>query len=89
MLSHEFTHSWNGKYRRPYNLYQTDFSKPEVGELLWVYEGMTQYMGDVLAARDGMWTQDNYRDSLAMTAASLDYEPGRLWRSTDDTAVAA
>ncbi len=89
LLSHEFTHSWNGKYRRPYNLYQTDFHKPEVGELLWVYEGMTQYMGDVLAARDGMWSEQNYRDSLALTAASLDYEPGRLWRSADDTAVAA
>ncbi len=89
LLSHEFTHSWNGKYRRPDKLYQTDFSKPEVGELLWVYEGMTQYMGNVLAARDGMWTPQNYRDSLALSASTLDYEPGRQWRSTDDTAVAA
>ena len=89
LLSHEFTHSWNGKYRRPYNLYQTDFEKPEVGELLWVYEGMTQYMGNVLAARDGMWTPQNYRDMLALSAASLDNRPGRDWRSTDDTAIAA
>ena len=89
LLSHEFTHSWNGKYRRPFNLYQTDFSKPEVGELLWVYEGMTQYMGNVLAARDGMWSPQQYREMLALTAASLDNEPGRTWRSTDDTAVAA
>ena len=89
LLSHEFTHSWNGKYRRPDKLYQTDFEKPEVGELLWVYEGMTQYMGNVLAARDGMWSPAQYRDELALTAANLDYKPGRLWRSTDDTAIAA
>ena len=89
LLSHEFTHSWNGKYRRPETLYQTDFHKPEVGELLWVYEGMTQYMGNVLAARDGMWSPQNYRDSLALSAAQLDYKSGRLWRSTDDTALAA
>ena len=89
LLSHEFTHSWNGKYRRPFNLYQTDFSKPEVGELLWVYEGMTQYMGNVLAARDGMWSQKDYREMLALSASQLDYKSGREWRSTDDTAIAA
>ena len=89
LLSHEFTHSWNGKYRRPDKLYQPDFHQPEVGELLWVYEGMTQYMGDVLAARDGMWTDKQYHEMLALTAASLDNEPGRQWRSTDDTAIAA
>lgn len=89
LLSHEFTHSWNGKYRRPFNLYQTDFSKPQIGELLWVYEGMTQYMGNVLAARDGMWTAQQYREMLAISAANLDYKTGRIWRSTDDTAIAA
>lgn len=89
LLSHEFTHSWNGKYRRPDKLYQTDFSKPQVGELLWVYEGMTQYMGDVLAARDGMWTPQQYREMLALSASNLDYKSGRIWRSTDDTAIAA
>jgi predicted metalloprotease with PDZ domain len=89
LLSHEFTHSWNGKYRRPDKLYQTDFSKPEVGELLWVYEGMTQYLGNVLAARSGLKNQAQYRDMLASSAASLDYRPGRDWRSTDDTAIAA
>ncbi len=89
LLSHEYTHSWNGKYRRPFNLYQTDFSKPEVGELLWVYEGMTQYMGNVLAARDGMWSPKDYHEMLAISAAQLDYKSGRAWRSTDDTATAA
>lgn len=89
LLSHEFTHSWNGKYRRPYNLYQPDFHQMQQGELLWVYEGMTQYLGNVLAARAGLKTAAQYRDILAASAASLDNRPGRLWRSTDDTAIAA
>jgi predicted metalloprotease with PDZ domain len=89
LLSHEFTHSWNGKYRRPFNLYQTDFAKMQEGSLLWVYEGMTQYMGNVLAARSGLKSQEQYRDILAASAANLDYKPGRDWRSTEDTAIAA
>src|SRR5271154_6830790 len=89
LLSHEFPHSWNGKYRRPYNLYQTDFAKMQEGSLLWVYEGMTQYLGNVLAARSGLKSQDQYRDTLAASAANLDYKPGREWRSTEDTAIAA
>ena len=89
LLSHEFTHSWNGKYRRPYNLYQTDFEKMQQGSLLWVYEGMTQYLGNVLAARSGLKSQAQYRDMLAMSAAQLDNRPGREWRSTEDTAIAA
>jgi predicted metalloprotease with PDZ domain len=87
LLPHEFTHSWNGKYRRPYNLYQDDFAKMEEGSLLWVYEGMTRYLANVLAARSGMMTQDQYRDMLATTAATLDNTPGREWRSTEDTAI--
>jgi predicted metalloprotease with PDZ domain len=89
LLSHEFTHSWNGKYRRPVGLYQPDFATPQQGALLWVYEGMTQYLGDVLAARSGLESQAQYRDMLAMSAADLDYKPGRDWRPTEDTAVAA
>jgi len=89
LLSHEFTHSWNGKYRRPYNLYQDNFEKMQQGSLLWVYEGMTQYLGNVLAARSGLKSQEQYRDILALSAASLDYKPGREWRSTEDTAIAA
>ena len=89
LLSHEFTHSWNGKYRRPYNLYQTDFAKMQEGSLLWVYEGMTQYLGNVLAARSGLKSQEQYRDLLASSAANLDYKPGREWRSTEDTAISA
>jgi len=89
LLAHEFTHSWNGKYRRPFNLYQTDFEKMQQGSLLWVYEGMTQYLGNVLAARSGLKSQAQYRDILAMSAANLDNKPGREWRSTEDTAIAA
>jgi predicted metalloprotease with PDZ domain len=89
LLPHEFTHSWNGKYRRPVGLYQPDFATPQHGALLWVYEGMTEYLGVVLAARSGIETQAQYRDILAHTAANLDYTPGRDWRPTEDTAVAA
>jgi predicted metalloprotease with PDZ domain len=89
LLSHEFTHSWNGKYRRPFNLYQDDFSKMQQGSLLWVYEGMTQYLGNVLAARSGLKSQAQYRDMLALSAAQLDYKSGRWWRPTEDTAIAA
>ncbi len=89
LLSHEFTHSWNGKYRRPFNLYQDDFAKMQEGSLLWVYEGMTQYLGNVLAARSGLKSQEQYRDMLAGSAANLDTKVGREWRTTEDTAIAA
>ncbi len=89
LLSHEFTHSWNGKYRRPVGLYQPDFATAQQGALLWVYEGMTQYLGNVLAARSNLKSQSNYRDMLAMSAAELDNRPGRDWRPTEDTAIAA
>ncbi len=89
LLPHEFTHSWNGKYRRPAKLYQPDFATPQQGALLWVYEGMTQYLGYVLAARSGLETPAQFRDVLALVAANLDYTPGRDWRSAEDTAVAS
>jgi predicted metalloprotease with PDZ domain len=89
VLSHEYVHSWNGKYRRPAGLATPDFQTPMEGELLWVYEGLTQYYGKVLAARSGLWTAPQYRDALALAAASLDHVPGRAWRPLIDTAVAA
>jgi predicted metalloprotease with PDZ domain len=89
LLAHEFTHSWNGKYRRPARLYQPDFATPQQGDLLWVYEGMTQYLGNVLAARSGLKSQQQYREILAFSAANLDSKPGREWRSTEDTAIAS
>ncbi|HEX3437855.1 MAG TPA: M61 family peptidase [Pseudacidobacterium sp.] len=89
LLPHEFTHSWNGKFRRPAGLATPDFSTPMKGELLWVYEGLTQYLGNVLAARSGFRTPEQYREALAYSAAQLDNRPGRTWRNTEDTAVAA
>jgi predicted metalloprotease with PDZ domain len=89
LLPHEFTHSWNGKYRRPIGLATPDYATPMRGDLLWVYEGMTQYWGDVLATRCGLWTPEQFKESLALTAANLDQKPGRTWRNLEDTAIAA
>jgi predicted metalloprotease with PDZ domain len=89
LLPHEFTHSWNGKYRRPAGLLSPDFQTPMKGNLLWVYEGLTEYLGDVLTARSGLWSIDQYRDALATSAAELDHRPGRTWRNLQDTATAA
>ena len=89
LLPHEFTHSWNGKYRRPAGLATDDYQKPMDGELLWVYEGLTNYLGEVLSFRDGGRKLSDFPDLLAETAATLDATPGRLTRSLDDTAVAA
>jgi predicted metalloprotease with PDZ domain len=89
LLPHEFTHSWNGKYRRPAGLATPNYQQPMKGELLWVYEGLTEYLGDVLAARSGLWTPDQYRAMLADSAAQLDHRPGRTWRDLQDTATAA
>ena len=89
VLAHEFVHSWNGKFRRPAGLATPNFQEPMRGDLLWVYEGLTQYLGYVLAARSGIWTEQYYRERLAEIAASLDHTPGRAWRPLADTAVAA
>ncbi len=86
LLPHEFTHSWNGKYRRPAGLATRNYQDPMIGDLLWVYEGLTEYLGQVLTARSGLWTQDQYREALAATAAMLDHRPGRTWRPLEDTA---
>ena len=86
LLPHEYVHSWNGKFRRPSGLTTSNFSVPMKGELLWVYEGLTNYLGEVLAARSGMWSAEQYRDALAITAADMDHRPGRAWRPLQDTA---
>lgn len=87
VLSHEYAHSWNGKYRRPVGLATPNYQEPMKGELLWVYEGLTQYLGNVLAVRSGLWTPQQYRERLASSAAELDHRPGREWRPLLDTAV--
>ena len=86
LVPHEFTHSWNGKYRRPAGLATPNYQEPMIGDLLWVYEGLTQYLGTVLAARSGLWTEEQYREALAATAAELDHRTGRQWRPLEDTA---
>jgi predicted metalloprotease with PDZ domain len=86
LLPHEFVHSWNGKYRRPAGLATRNYQEPMVGDLLWVYEGLTDYLGGVLAARSGLRSQEEFRDDLASTAAMLDHRTGRTWRSLEDTA---
>ena len=89
LLPHEFVHSWNGKFRRPAGLATVDYSVPMKGDLLWVYEGLTEYLGEILTPRSGLWTPQDFLDSLARDAAALDHEAGRTWRPLEDTAVAA
>lgn len=89
LLPHEYVHSWNGKYRRPADLATPDYEQPMQDDLLWVYEGLTNYLGTVLTARSGLLTFEQSRDDLALTAAALDHTPGRTWRNLQDTADAA
>jgi predicted metalloprotease with PDZ domain len=89
LLSHEFVHSWNGKFRRPADLSTPEFETPMKTDLLWVYEGLTDFLGNLLAARSGLWTPEQYREDLASTAAELGPgRPGRTWRPLQDTADA-
>lgn len=86
LLAHEFVHSWNGKYRRPYELWTSNYNVPMGDSLLWVYEGLTQYWGFVLTARSGMWSPAQFRQALAMVAAKYDKDrPGFKWRTVLDT----
>lgn len=89
LLSHEFMHSWNGKFRRPADLSTPEFETPMQTDLLWVYEGLTDFLGPLLAARSGLSTAEQYRDHLAAIAAELGPgRPGRTWRPLQDTADA-
>ncbi|HZN04373.1 MAG TPA: M61 family peptidase, partial [Candidatus Polarisedimenticolia bacterium] len=89
LLAHEMTHSWNGKYRRPRGLQANDYRQPIDSSMLWVYEGLTNYLGDTLAARSGLWTEEQARDHLAWDVANLSAQPGRRWRPLVDTGTAA
>jgi predicted metalloprotease with PDZ domain len=89
LLPHEYIHSWNGKYRRPAGLMADNYQTPLKTDLLWVYEGLTDYFGFVLTARSGLWDPRLFRDQLSATAMQMVYRPGRLWRSLQDTAVSA
>jgi len=85
LLAHEFTHSWDGKFRRPADLWTPDYRTPMQDTLLWVYEGQTQYWGYVLQARSGLGTKQEILYSLAMTAAYYQNSPAKDWRSVEDT----
>jgi predicted metalloprotease with PDZ domain len=89
LLAHEFVHSWNGKFRRPADLTVPYYEQPMETDLLWGYEGLTDYLGPMLAARSGLWTEAQYHDYMASIAAALGPgRPGRTWRPLLDTAVA-
>jgi predicted metalloprotease with PDZ domain len=85
LLPHEFTHSWNGKFRRPADLWTPNYNVPMQDSLLWVYEGQTEYWGQVLAARAGLRTPQQARDQFAITAAHYEVQKGRQWRPLQDT----
>jgi predicted metalloprotease with PDZ domain len=88
LLAHEFAHSWNGKFRRPADLAVPYYEQPMKDDLLWGYEGLTDYLGPLLAARSGLWTPEQYHEYLAAIAASLGPgRPGRTWRPLEDTAT--
>jgi predicted metalloprotease with PDZ domain len=89
LLGHEYVHTWNAKYRRPAGLLSPDYQKPMDGTLLWVYEGMTEFWGDILPTRAGLVTKKFYLESVAMSAALYDKMPGVNWRPLIDTATAA
>ncbi len=88
LLAHEFVHSWNGKYRRPASLTVPYYEQPMETDLLWGYEGLTDYLGPLLAARSGLWTKEQYQEQMATIAGALGPgRPGRTWRPLLDTAI--
>jgi predicted metalloprotease with PDZ domain len=89
LLPHEFVHSWNGKFRRPAGLATPDYQQPMKDDLLWVYEGLTEYLGEVLSARSGLVNTAQSHEALALLASTYDHRPGRDWRPLQDTADGA
>lgn len=85
LLPHEYVHAWSGKFRRPATTWAPHYNVPADNSLLWVYEGQTQYWAVVLAARSGLWTQEQARAVLANTLATADMQAGREWRDLGDT----
>jgi len=89
LIPHEYVHSWCGKYRRPIGQCTADFHTPERTSLLWVYEGLTEYLGEVIMVRSGLVNLKDYRETLTSTIGGLMLRTGRKWRSLEDTAVAS
>jgi predicted metalloprotease with PDZ domain len=89
LLPHEYVHSWNGKYRRPQGLATPNYQEPMIDDMLWVYEGLTEYLGDVLAARSGLLTDEEFRSEFAHDAAAMQSHSGREWRSLQESTIDA
>ena len=89
LLAHEYAHSWNGKYRRPVGLATRNYQDPMRDELLWVYEGLTEYLGNVLAVRSGLLTTEEFQSELAHDLAGMQSHSARRWRNLQDTTLAA
>lgn len=89
LVPHEYLHSWCGKYRRPEGMLTTDFHSPKDTELLWVYEGLTQYLGELVEARSGMMSADEFRARLLVELRNATHQQGRQWRTLADTAAAS
>jgi predicted metalloprotease with PDZ domain len=89
LLAHEYVHSWNGKYRRPQGLATPNYQEPMIDGMLWVYEGLTEYLGDVLAARSGLLTEEELRSEFAGDAAAMQSHSAREWRSLQEAMDAA
>ncbi len=89
LLPHEYVHSWCGKFRRPAGMCTPNFQTPMKTRLLWVYEGLTEYLGEILMVRSGLIDAAEYRRTLTATIGSLSHREGRKWRSLEDTGVAS
>jgi len=85
LLPHEYTHSWNGKFRRPADLTTENFNVPMQDTLLWMYEGQTQFWGKVLSVRSGLISAEQQREQLAVTADYFAHLAGTSWRNLQDT----
>jgi predicted metalloprotease with PDZ domain len=88
-VPHEYVHSWNGKFMRPAKLWQPDFESPEHSRMLWMYESLTVYLGDVLTVRSGLWSPETWRQVVAYRGAVMAHQTGREWRPLIDTTIAA
>jgi predicted metalloprotease with PDZ domain len=89
LLAHEMIHSWNGKFRRPAGLATADYQQPMIGDMLWVYEGLTSYWAEILATRAGLETSAQMKDRMAVYQAEMDHRTGRDWRNLQDVSKSA
>ncbi len=86
VIPHEYVHAWCGKLRAPIGLVPPTFNEPINSELLWVYEGLTSYLDDLVSVRAGWITFEEYRNNLVRSLLAFEQKEGRRWRSVEDTA---